>query len=203
MCDSFRSYRKQLSVGKHIPCMVEIRRTTCSVPNSSTSLCMGTKACFPSETQVLHGFATPSIPNIHDFPMVFVSKTTPGGRNWVPPTLQQPLGPSPPVSSGGEPPFLLQSGGYHLVNIQKTVERSTQSPIDSWEKPRFRLGHFPCRFLHVYQSVSRHRSLGPFNLLSIGPVALGRHQNKAVKQVLLPPLWMYLLGGSSHLVNGL
>ena len=115
--------------------------------------------------------------------MVFVSKTTPGGRNWVPPTLQQPLVPSPPMSSGGEPPFLCtpcakdlrnrpycrveDTWGYPLVNIQKAMERSTQSPIYSWEKPLFRLGHFPRRFLYVYQGVSRHRSLGPFNQIAV------------------------------------
>ena len=31
--------------------MVDIRRKTCSVPNSNTPLCMGTKACFPSFVQ--------------------------------------------------------------------------------------------------------------------------------------------------------
>ena len=92
---------------------------------------------------------------------------------------------------------ILQSGGYPLVNIQKinqkTMERSTQSPIYSWEKTLFRLDHFPCRFLYVYQSVSCHWSLGPFNQIAVHRSRSPRKTPKeAVKQVLLPPLWMYL-----------
>ena len=114
--------------------------------------------------------------------MVFVSKTSPGRRPQLgPPYAAAAFGTFSTGVFGRGAAFsvhavrkrlgqhsILESGGYPLVNIQKTMERSTQSPIYSWEKPLFRLGHFPCRFLHVYQSVSRHRwSLGPFNQIAV------------------------------------